>query len=47
MLEENKLTEKMSFLHIFENGHINHSKNESHKGGKSGLETEMGDDRDH
>lgn len=47
MLEENKPTKKMAFLHIFENGHINHCKNESHKGGKSGLETEIGDDRDH
>lgn len=47
MLEENKPTEKMFFLHIFENRHINHCTNESHKAGKSGLETEMGDDRDH
>lgn len=45
MLEENKPTEKMSFLHIFANGHINHCKNENHKGGKSGLETKMGDDK--
>lgn len=45
MLKENKPTEKRSFLPIFKNEHINHCKYESHKGGNSGLETEMGDDR--
>lgn len=44
-MKENKLTEKKFSLPIFNNGHINHCENESHKGGKSGLETEVGDDR--
>lgn len=45
MLKENKPTERSSFLHIFENGYINHCRNESHRGGRSSLETKMGDDR--
>jgi hypothetical protein len=45
MMKKISILRRDFFLHIFKNEHINHCKNESHKGGKSGLETEMGDDR--
>lgn len=36
---------KRFFFCIFKNGYISYCKKESYKGGKSGLESEMGDDR--